>query len=154
MQLFFNVFALDGGSDDLCLTEGIYKSFPKLFCGFEPSAQIGKSGALGLRFCAASCADTRTSGQPRELQLRVASAGREVVEQSLLQSCIFEVTKRTDPSIPQSEFSERFWQTQSQMADKEKGCHMGGVVREFATKRKKGARPEPSSLWLQGLDEI
>ena len=46
-QTIYNVFSLEGGSEELCLSQGLYEKYPRLYCSFEPNAQVlGLTGML------------------------------------------------------------------------------------------------------------
>ncbi|CDJ35137.1 uncharacterized protein EMH_0095530 [Eimeria mitis] len=64
-QTIYNVFSLEGGSEELCLSQGLYEKYPRLYCSFEPNAQV-----LGL-----------TGGQKHSVDLCMADeSGRRLLE--------------------------------------------------------------------------
>ncbi|KAL8271365.1 hypothetical protein Esti_004699 [Eimeria stiedai] len=95
-QTIFNVFSLRGGSEELCLSEGLYAKYPRLYCSFEPNAQV-----LGL-------------------------TGSEVVQEALLESCLYWTTKTSAPGMSDSEYSQEWWLYQQRLGDPKDGCSFTG----------------------------
>ncbi|CDJ36471.1 vacuolar sorting receptor protein, putative [Eimeria mitis] len=95
-QTIYNVFSLEGGSEELCLSQGLYEKYPRLYCSFEPNAQV-----LGL-------------------------TGSEVVQESLLQSCLYDTTKVIPPDMKEGEFSREWWLYQQRLGDPNNGCSFNG----------------------------
>ncbi|KAL8427339.1 hypothetical protein Efla_002302 [Eimeria flavescens] len=98
-QTIYNVFSLSGGSEELCLSDGFYAKYPRLYCAFEPNAQV-----LGL-------------------------TGSEVVQESLLQSCLYATTKTAVGTLPDSEYSREWWLYQQRRGDPKDGCSFSGQGR-------------------------
>lgn len=95
-QTIYNVFSLGGGSEELCLSEGLYAKYPRLYCSFEPNAQV-----LGL-------------------------TGSEVVQEALLESCLYWTTKAIPPGMPDGEFSREWWLYHQRLGDRRDGCFFNG----------------------------
>ncbi|KAL8441669.1 hypothetical protein Emag_006961 [Eimeria magna] len=95
-QTIFNVFSLSGGSEELCLSEGLYAKYPRLYCSFEPNAQV-----LGL-------------------------TGSEVVQEALLESCLYWTTKTSVPGMADAEYSREWWLYQQRLGDPKDGCFFTG----------------------------
>ncbi|OEH73579.1 vacuolar sorting receptor [Cyclospora cayetanensis] len=95
-QIIYNVFSLEGGSEELCLSEGLYSKYPRLYCSFEPNAQV-----LGL-------------------------TGSEVVQEALLESCLYWTTKTAPPGLKDAEFSREWWLYQQRLGDPRDGCSFDG----------------------------
>ncbi|KAL8451726.1 hypothetical protein Emed_001888 [Eimeria media] len=95
-QTIFNVFSLSGGSEELCLSEGLYAKYPRLYCSFEPNAQV-----LGL-------------------------TGSEVVQEALLESCLYWTTKTGVPNMPDAEYSREWWLYHQRLGDPKDGCSFTG----------------------------
>ncbi|CDJ63926.1 vacuolar sorting receptor protein, putative [Eimeria necatrix] len=96
-QTIYNVFSLGGGSEELCLSQGLYEKYPKLYCAFEPNAQV-----LGL-------------------------TGSEVVQEALLQSCLYWATKVTPSDMQEGEFSREWWLYHQRLGDPRDGCSFSGT---------------------------
>ena len=48
-RTIYNIFSLEGGSEELCLSQGLYAKYRRLYCAFEPNAQVlGLTGVLLL----------------------------------------------------------------------------------------------------------
>ncbi|CDI79694.1 vacuolar sorting receptor protein, putative [Eimeria acervulina] len=85
--------------EELCLSQGLYEKYPRLYCSFEPNAQV-----LGL-------------------------TGSEVVQESLLQSCLYSITKVTPPEMKEGEFSREWWLYHQRLGDVRDGCSFSGKGR-------------------------
>ncbi|XP_026190174.1 uncharacterized protein LOC34622302 [Cyclospora cayetanensis] len=91
-------FWADSGDvkEELCLSEGLYSKYPRLYCSFEPNAQV-----LGL-------------------------TGSEVVQEALLESCLYWTTKTAPPGLKDAEFSREWWLYQQRLGDPRDGCSFDG----------------------------
>ena len=57
-------------------------------------------------------------------------AGSEVVQESLLQSCLYSITKVTPPEMKEGEFSREWWLYHQRLGDVRDGCSFSGKVGE------------------------
>lgn len=51
-----------------------------------------------------------------------------MVQESLLESCLYATTKTTPPGMPDGEFSREWWLYQQRLGDPRDGCSFDGKV--------------------------
>ena len=51
-----------------------------------------------------------------------------MVQEALLESCLYWTTKTVPPDVKDGEFSKEWWLYQQRLADPQDGCFFGGEV--------------------------